>query len=210
MPETEKTFQKRQVAYKARVSDILNSGFAKDDMSAGYIKLNGLNVSRVNVIASIILKSGDGMSYNSAMIDDGTGKIILRTFENTNLFSGVDVGDIVLVVGKIRVYNNERYIFPEIVKKLEKTEWMSLRKIELKDNIIEADNLAAGEIVEDTIQNTNQEVYTLIKRLDSGEGASIEEVISESKNPDAEKIIGRLLENGDVFEIRPGKLKVLE
>ena len=210
MPETEKTFQKRQVAYKARVSDILNSGFAKDDMSAGYIKLNGFNVSRVNVIASIILKSGDEHSYNSAMIDDGTGRIILRTFENTNLFSGVDVGDIVLVVGKIRVYNNERYIFPEIVKKLEKTEWMSLRKIELKDNIIEADNLAAGEIVEDTIQNTNQEVYTLIKRLDSGEGASIEEVISESKNPDAEKIIGRLLENGDVFEIRPGKLKVLE
>ena len=210
MPETEKTFQKRQVAYKARVSDILNSGFAKDDMSAGYIKLNGLNVSRVNVIASIILKSGDGMSYNSAMIDDGTGKIILRTFENTNLFSGVDVGDIVLVVGKIRVYNNERYIFPEIVKKLEKTEWMSLRKIELKNNIIEVDNPAAEEIVDDPIQNTNQEVYILIKRLDSGEGASIEEVISESKNPDAEKIIGRLLENGDVFEIRPGKLKVLE
>ena len=210
MPETEKTFQKRQVAYKARISDILNSGFAKDDMSAGYIKLNGLNVSRVNVIASIILKSGDGMSYNSAMIDDGTGKIILRTFENTNLFSGVDVGDIVLVVGKIRVYNNERYIFPEIVKKLEKTEWMSLRKIELKNNIIEVDNPAAEEIVDDPIQNTNQEVYILIKRLDSGEGASIEEVISESKNPDAEKIIGRLLENGDVFEIRPGKLKVLE
>ena len=210
MPELEKTFQKRQVAHKVRVSDILNSIFAKDDASAGYIKLNEVNVSRVNIIANVVYKSGEEHNYNSALIDDGTGKIILRTFENTNIFSKVDVGDIALVIGRIREYNNERYILPEIVKKLEKIEWMNLRKIELKDNVIESNNKISEEIVGEAVQKIDEEVYILIKKLDNGDGVSIEDVMKESSNPNAEKIINRLLENGDVFEIKPGKLKVLE
>ena len=210
MPELEKTFQKRQIAYKARVSDILNCSFSKDELSAGYIKLNGLNVSRVNVIANIVYKSGDDQNYNSALIDDGTGKILLRTFENTNLFAKADVGDVVLVIGKIREYNNERYILPEIVRKLEKFEWMNLRKIELKDNVIEQAKEPVNEAVEESAKNIGEEIYLLIKKFDDGDGAAIEDVIKESNNPDAEKIISRLLENGDVFEIKPGKLKVLE
>ena len=210
MPELEKTFQKRQIAYKARVSDILNGSFSKDELSAGYIKLNGVNVSRVNVIANIVYKSGDEQNYNSALIDDGTGKILLRTFENTNLFSKADIGNIVLVIGKVREYNNERYILPEIVRKLEKFEWMSLRKIELKDTIIEPVKEPANEVVEEAAKTIGEEVYIIIKKLDDGDGAAIEDVMKESNNPDAEKIISRLLENGDVFEIKPGKLKVLE
>src|SRR3989344_1936891 len=210
MPELEKTFQKRQIAYKARVSDILNGSFSKDELSAGYIKLNGVNVSRVNVIANIVYKSGDEQNYNSALIDDGTGKILLRTFENTNLFSKADIGDIVLVIGKVREYNNERYILPEIVRKLEKFEWMSLRKIELKDTIIEPAKEPANEVVEEAVKTVGVEIYIIIKKLDDGDGAAIEDVMKESNNPDAEKIISRLLENGDVFEIKPGKLKVLE
>ena len=210
MPELEKTFQKRQIAYKARVSDILNGSFSKDELSAGYIKLNGVNVSRVNVIANIVYKSGDEQNHSSALIDDGTGKILLRTFENTNLFSKADIGDVVLVIGKIREYNNERYILPEIVRKLEKFEWMSLRKIELKDTIIEPVKEPANEVVEEAAKTIGEEVYIIIKKLDDGDGAAIEDVMKESNNPDAEKIISRLLENGDVFEIKPGKLKVLE
>ena len=210
MPELEKTFQKRQIAYKARVSDILNGSFSKDELSAGYIKLNGVNVSRVNVIANIVYKSGDEQNYSSALIDDGTGKILLRTFENTNLFSKADIGDIVLVIGKVREYNNERYILPEIVRKLEKFEWMSLRKIELKDTIIEPVKEPANEVVEEAVKTVGVEIYIIIKKLDDGDGAAIEDVMKESNNPDAEKIISRLLENGDVFEIKPGKLKVLE
>ena len=210
MPELEKTFQKRQIAYKARVSDILNGSFSKDELSAGYIKLNGVNVSRVNVIANIVYKSGDEQNYSSALIDDGTGKILLRTFENTNLFSKADIGDIVLVIGKVREYNNERYILPEIVRKLEKFEWMSLRKIELKDTVIEPVKEPANEVVEEAVKTVGVEIYIIIKKLDDGDGAAIEDVMKESNNPDAEKIISRLLENGDVFEIKPGKLKVLE
>ena len=210
MPElVEKTFQ-RQIAYKIRISDILSCPFGKDDASAGYIKLNGINISRANVIANVVYKSEEGQSHSTALIDDGTGKIILRTFEKNDIFSKVDVGDVALVIGRVREFGNERYILPEITKKLQSFEWMTLRKIELKDVVAEAASQAEEKIAEEPAPNVNEEIYLLIKKLDNGEGASIEDVVANSSNPDAEKIVSRLLENGDIFEIRPGKVKVLE
>ena len=103
MPDTEqKIFQKRQIAYKIRIFDLLNGFFAKDDESAGYIKFDDLKISRVNIISTIVYKSGQEQNFASCIIDDGTGKILVRAFENSNLFSKIDVGDLVLVVGKIR------------------------------------------------------------------------------------------------------------
>ena len=108
MADSDNKFQ-RQVAYKVLISDIVNSS-----ISDGQISLNGNNVARVNVIAYSVYKpEGDSMSM---VIDDGTGKINLRAFESTVMFSSIDIGDIVLVVGRIREFNNERYIMPEIVK----------------------------------------------------------------------------------------------
>ena len=213
MPELEqKTFQKRQVAYKIRISHILNGSFVKDNISAGYVRLNGLNVSRINLIAAVVYKPEQPSSYASAIIDDGTGKILLRSFENINLFSKVDVGDIVLVIGKIREYNNEKYILPEILKKIGNSKWMNLREMELKNaknpekEMIKNESIA----VEQAVQDNSDVVYSIIKKLDNGYGVSVDDVINNSSCSNAEEIINKLLENGDIFEIKPGKLKVLE
>ncbi|MEK6943175.1 MAG: OB-fold nucleic acid binding domain-containing protein [Nanoarchaeota archaeon] len=201
MADSDNKFQ-RQVAYKVLISDIVNSS-----ISDGQISLNGNNVARVNVIAYSVYKpEGDSMSM---VIDDGTGKINLRAFESTVMFSSIDIGDIVLVVGRIREFNNERYIMPEIVKKISNPEWINLRKIELgKNKIISVEDVPEAEVKAEL--NPKEDVYTIIRNLDTGDGVSFEDVISKSKNPDAEKMINSLLQNGDVFEIRPGRLKVLE
>jgi len=75
-----KRFQKRQIAHKVGIGDILNCDFVKDEFSAGHIKLGNFNVSRINIIAAIVYKSEQG-AYASAVVDDGTGKIIVRLFE---------------------------------------------------------------------------------------------------------------------------------
>ena len=213
MPETEqKTFQKRQIAYKVRISDILNCSFVKNDISAGYVKLNDLNVSRINIIATVVYKPEHPSSYASAVIDDGTGKILLRSFESNYLFSKVDVGDIILVIGKIREYNNEKYVLPEILKKINNSKWINLRTMELNNiknpekEIIKNKSVAVEKVDHDN----NDGVYLIIKKLDNGDGVSVDEVINNSNCSNAEEIINKLLENGDVFEIKPGKLKVLE
>ena len=44
--------------------------------------------------------------------------------------------------------------------------------------------------------------------MDKGEGVSIDDLPTALGNVD--QIVGVLLREGDVFEVRPGKLKVLE
>lgn len=207
MPE--QIFQKRNVACKARISDILNGRFVRDDASAGYIIIGGANVYRVNIIANFVYKSEQSNSSN-AVIDDGTGKISLRAFENKNIFSKAEVGDFVLVIGRVREFSNERYIVPEIVKKIDHIEWVSLRKLELKNIGFENFKVNGEAPAAEAPPAVSEEVYSLIKSLDNGNGADFDAVIKNSRNEGAEDAIGRLLESGDVFEIKPGKLKVLE
>jgi len=192
----QKIFQKRQIAFKVSILDILN----------------GMNISRVNIVATLIYKSED-LNYDSAIIDDGGGRILVRGFEKSNIFSNVDVGDVVLVVGKIRDFNNERYIIPEILKKVEDAGWMNVRKLELRKSSVVIEDTTKdknGGLIEDIKLDNHAEVYDLIKKLDEGDGVLIDDVIKSSKIGDAEEIINRLLENGDIFEIKPGKLKILE
>ena len=87
-----------------------------------------------------------------------------------------------------------------------------MRKTELKGPVSQKkeDLPKVEEFSEDPPKNPNEEIYLLIKKLDSGDGASIEDVVSESKNKESEGIIEKLLQNGDIFEIRPGRVKVLE
>lgn len=211
MPDLEqKTFQ-RQVAYKVKISDILNGNFVKDQFSAGYVKLSDKHISRVNIIATVVYKAEQSSTAN-AVIDDSTGKVLLRSFENSDIFSNVDIGDVVLVIGKIREFNDEKYIIPEILKKVSNSEWMNVRKLEVRDSKV-LDNKIKNEnapVIEGVIPGIGEDVFLLIKKLDKGDGVSVEDIIKEYQNEETENIINRLLESGDIFEIKPGKLKVLE
>ena len=211
MEEAQQTqIQKRQIAYKLTILDITNGEVIKEGISPGYLKLGNLIVSRVNIIATVVYKSEDAAAYVSALVDDGTGKIMLRSFENKTIFSKVDIGDIVLVIGRIREFNSERYVIAEILKKIDDPDWVSIRKLELKKRLGVYGKKEESKIQEDTSPKINEGICTLIKKFDSGEGAYIEDVIKNSGMADAEEIIKNLLEKGDIFELRPGKLKVLE
>jgi RPA family protein len=204
MPELQKFH--RQVAYKVRISDILSGNFIKNDFSGGYIQLNYANVSRVNLIGTVVHKS-ENPNYVSVVIDDGANRMLSRTFENNVFISKVDVGDIVLLIGKIREFNNEKYVVPEIIKKIS-VEWMNVRKLELKGKSVINEDIKRED--KDLTKKEVDDIYELVKKLDYGDGVAIEEVLKKVNNTKTEHIINKLLEKGDVFEVRPGKLRVLE
>ena len=54
-----------------------------------------------------------------------------------------------------------------------------------------------------------EDMNKLIKELDQGHGVSIEDISSKDIE-DIDKKIEMLLKEGDIFEVKPGKLKVLE
>src|SRR3989344_3598670 len=217
MPEQ----QKRQTAYKVRIKHLLSGQYVKEEgWLPNYVVVDSKNISRVNIIGTIVSNAN-----GEAVLDDGSAGIVLRSFGDSNEMAELNVGDIVLAIGKIREYSSQKYVVPEIIRKTGK-EWLELRELELKRNellnpvtdttaktekvrLAEEEQAAEEEVVRERSGNDEEKkVYEAIKALDSGEGAAIDEVIQ--KSGEAEEIINRLLNRGDIFEIKPGKIKILE
>ena len=210
--------QKRQVAYKVRIADILKGEYIKEDGDwvPNYIMLGNKKVSRVNLVAVVVSKQElENTNYQNLLIDDGSGKVSVRSFDEMTNFKGINVGDFVLIIGRPREYLNEKYVVSEILKKIENPLWVEVRKMELREG---KDYTKYGEA--ETKEETNEEaieeeginarIFKLIKEIDNGEGADTQDVITKLNVEKAEEIITKLLEYGEVFEIKPGKLKVLE
>src|SRR3989338_7775559 len=57
-------------------------------------------IFRINVIATLVHKEVHG-SITSILIDDGTGKIIVRIFEEIKSIFNLEVGDVIQIIGKV-------------------------------------------------------------------------------------------------------------
>lgn len=229
----------RQTAYLTTIATLFSGIFIKAEaqMQPSYIKTSsGKKLSRIHLIA-VVVSFSDALSSNAAQeitLDDGTGKIVARSFENPDFFAGVQLGDILRVVGKVRAFNEQIYLIPEIIKKITNKQWITLHKLQI--NLIEREEKENGTheilpiteisekaeenegdkaivtedvIVIDEVISPIEEILGLIKELDKGEGALIESII-EKKGANSEKIIHNLLENGEIFEIIPGRVKFLD
>ena len=153
----------------------------------------------------------ENANYQLLVVDDGSGRISIRSFDENNNFDGIEIGDILLVIGRPREYLNEKYIVSEILKKINNPLWIEVRKLELSNKKEATEQIEKAEIKEEEIEeDVNTKIFNLIKEADNGEGADIEDIIKKSNIRKAEEILKKLLEHGEVFEIRPGKLKILE
>lgn len=124
---------KKTTAYKLTVKDILGGGYIKKDNEPNYIQLSDKMVYRVNLLGAVVMKNLiDGSPSKSIVIEDFTGRISVRSFENSDMFDNLAVGDLVLIIGKPREFGSERYIIPEILRKIDDTRWLKVREIELK------------------------------------------------------------------------------
>jgi RPA family protein len=199
----------RQIAYIVQIKDLLAGNFTKEDnINPGHVKIGDKNVSRVNIIGAIIGIS-DENNFQSIVVDDGTGKISMRNFEKK---IDISVGDVVLLVGRIREFGNERYISPEIINKNISQRWSIVwKELALKNSSDFPSNNEEENVLEEIEfkqpKSFIDKILGRIRDLDSGDGASYTDIV---KNIHDEKAISGLLLQGEVFEIKPGKLKVLD
>ncbi len=209
MPYPEK-IQKRQTAYKIRIKDILISKYTKTDgFAPNYFGINGKEISRINVIG-VVVQISELDNYKTLTVEDGTGSISARAFEYNVFLEKINIGDIVLIIGRPREFSSEKYILIEIIKKIDPM-WARVRELELEKNKIE-DNISSNNYSskeKGVFSKPMSKIVKLIKELDKGNGVPIEDLSGKSIR-DMDKIIALLLKEGDIFEIRPGKLKVLE
>ncbi len=228
---------KRQTAYIVSIADLLNAQYVKSEkeFDPNYLlTANNLKLARVNILGVVVDKEEDNTSYQITF-EDGTGKIIVRSFEKDTPLKNVMIGDALLVIGKPREFNNKKYLVPEIIKRISNTKWLEYRKMELArkkkkfsstdsfttpspplqtttkevDVIDQEPEIVEEEIIEEEKNSPYYMILSTIRTLDQGQGADIDLVISKTSVPDAETVIKRLVEEGELFEIKPGKLKIL-
>lgn len=153
---------KRLTAKKVRIFDLVNGKFSpgsKEEMKPSYLITSlGQKISRVNIVATIIDKFlSEDENYATITIDDGTETIRVKAFrESVQLIKKFEVGDLILVIGKLKEYAGEIYINAEIVKKVE-ANYEILRKLEILSELINQRKIAK-EIIELSSQLSEEEL----------------------------------------------------
>lgn len=128
--------QNRAPAIKTSSVEISSGEFYPGDEqnSAYLLTSSGKKLFRVSFFATILQKETIG-SVTTFYVDDGLGQLPLRCFEENKNQSLLTIGDVILIIGKIRKYNQEVYISPEIMKKISPL-WLKVHSLEISRNTL--------------------------------------------------------------------------
>jgi RPA family protein len=201
---------KRNIAYKFRIGDILLGKPIFDGERFSLLELGDKKIVRVNIIGNIVDKyeSEGEKKYCFLTLDDGSGQIKLKFFgDDVDKFKGVIQGQTVLVVGNLRNFNNETYIAPEIIKEQD-AKYLLVRKLELEKE----KNRNIAPLAKEQIVAVKDKILDRIKNSEKDGGIEVDSLILSLRDISPEMInqeIKKLLEEGIVFEPRPGKIRWL-
>mgnify|MGYP001577017241 CR=1 FL=1 len=216
MPE----LKKRETAYKIRIGDLLKSSHIFDQSQSGtlenirprllHVELGDKKILRVNLIANVVdkYKSQGESNFATITLDEGSGQIKARVFgEDTNKFLNIVQGDTLVVIGLLRSFNDELYILPEIIKKQD-PKYLLVRKLELDKESPKPISSAQKK----EIKAFRDEIIDTIRLSEEHEGIDKDKIIMKFNNAKPEIIsqeIQKLLEEGIIYEPKPGRVRYL-
>jgi len=205
MVEQEGEIKKRNIAYKLRIGDILKGKPFYEEGKFLYLELGDKKIVRVNIIANCIdkfVQEGE-KKYASLTIDDASGQIRLKAFgEDIESLKEITQGDTIQIIGNVRDWNNDLYLLPEIVKKIN-PRWLLVRKLEIQNsrkNIIISPESPVKDMIMQKIKDAEVDGGIDRDRLIMDVEASPEVITSQIK---------KLQEEGLIYEPRPGRLRYL-
>jgi len=201
--------RKREIAYKLRIGDILAGKPILEQESGRFniLELGDKKIIRVHIIANVIDKftSEGEKKFANLTIDDASGQIQIRAFgDDIVLFNDISQGHTLRVIGVLRTFNNELYILPEIIKIID-PRYLLVRKLEIEKL------KPPSEIKKEEMFAVKDKIIKSIKDAEAQEGIDSERLIMEIRaSPDIiNQEIRKLLEEGIIYEPRPGKLRYL-
>lgn len=199
--------QKRNTAYKLRIGSIMSGKQVMEGERFKHLDLQDKKAIRVNVIANVTdkyIQEGE-KKFGSITLDDGSGQIKAKSFGDDvdHFFANLNQGDTIIAIGLLRVWNNEIYINPEIIKKKD-PQFLLVRKLEVESEESKTQNTAQISALKDKI-------LEMVKEAEKDGGIDTEKIITELKeHPETiNQEIKKLLEDGIAYEPRPGKIRWL-
>jgi RPA family protein len=191
-----------------RIGDVLKGVPMMDEGKFLFLELGDKKVVRVNIMANCVdkfIQEGE-KQFATLTVDDASGQLKLKAFgEDIEPLKAIMQGDTLQIVGNMREWNGELYMIPEVVKKVD-ARWLLVRKLEIqnarKDMPAEASGGNSG--LKDTIMEK-------IKAAESEGGIDTDAIIMDTEaSPDAiNEEIKKILEEGLIYEPRPGRLRYL-
>ena len=121
--------------------------------------------------------------------------------------NGISQGQTILIIGVLRYFNNEIYISPEISRNIQ-PEYLLVRKLEIeKEKTKNSPPIQREKIiaVKDNLLNS-------IKDAEINQGINIDELIMKIRDASPDIInqeIKKMIEEGIIFEPRPGRVRYL-
>jgi len=195
---------KRNIAYKLRVGDILKGKPIIESERFSFLDLNSKRVVRINLVGSIVDKyESEEKNYIFLTIDDGSGQIKIKAFgEDSDKLKNITHGQTIIIIGLLRYFNNEVYISPEIVREQD-PKYLLVRKLEVEKQ-------TPQENKDQTVDLKNK-IIDQLKNSESEGGIETEKLIASLNEPShvINQEIQKLLEDGMIFEPRPGIVRWL-
>ncbi len=209
MVEASTEQRKRNVAYKLRIGDIMKGVPMMDEGKFIFLELGDKKVVRINILANCVdkfIQEGE-KQFASLTVDDASGQLKLKSFgEDIEPLKEIMQGDTVQIIGNVREWNGEIYVIPEVVKKVD-VRWLLVRKLEIQNarkDMPESKQSSGNSSLKDGIMEK-------IKAAESDGGIDTDSIIMDTEaSPDAINVeIKKLLEEGLIYEPRPGRLRYL-
>ena len=198
--------RKRNIAYRMRIGDILKGRPITEEERFLFLEMGDKRVVRINILANCVdkfIQDGE-KKYATLTIDDASGQIKLKTFgDDIEILKNVTQGDTLQIIGNVREWNGELYIIPEVIKKVD-PRWLLVRKLEIQNSRSDISVGPDGSSLKDIVMGK-------IKEAEKDGGIDTDQIImdTESSKESVDIEIKKLLEEGLIYEPRPGKLRYL-
>ncbi|MCK5449374.1 OB-fold nucleic acid binding domain-containing protein [Candidatus Pacearchaeota archaeon] len=199
--------RKRNIAYKMRIGDVLKGRPMMSEGKFLFLEIGDKKVVRINVLANCVdkyIQEGE-KQFASLTVDDASGQIKLKAFgEDIGPLKDVLQGDTLQIIGNVREWNGELYMIPEVIKKVD-PRWLLVRKLEIQNA---RKDIPVEEKGDSGLKNS---IMEKIKGAEADGGIDIDTIIMDVEaSPDLiNGEIKKLLEEGLVYEPRPGRLRYL-
>jgi len=223
--------RERMTAVRASISDITNGSFS-DDNGSHVISPFGVELRRVAIVGFVVNKfyrEGDDTGkkrFESITVDDGTDTIGVKVWgeEDASLLEGVKESILALVIGKIRKYNDEVYLTPEIVRELTDPNYMSLHLMERYKAVLNRSGISLPETMEqqqELLSTTSSpsisgklanDIIAYVRLEAPPEGIPLKDIVAyfEKKGQSSEKVqtkVFNLVAEGALNEVSIGQFR---
>ncbi len=132
--------KKRLTAVKAKIKQITNGKYMpQEGFNPNYmLTKNGIRLSRVRLLATVVDKFvAESGKFASITLDDGTDTIRAKIFNALSLLETVNAGDIVYTIGRVKEYQGEVYIMPEVIVQCQDPNMEMLFELETRQQMEE-------------------------------------------------------------------------